>query len=513
MKHSYKTFAYVALFCLCLSSQQRVSGQGYGSPLILQGLSHTTAQSAASRAAGGITIGLKNDISMMFFNPASLSSLEGIQVSLGGLQQYTYATQEQHYGALQNHSAFSLLMEATTGEISDPDTTRTYGGTRVIVVDQTDSVQRPFDTIGPNWNRSKSKSLPVQGFLAVPFTLGEFRVVAGLGVVEYANLNWYYQNNNCLSPSVLSVLNGTISTSGLNANPYLSQWYQYYQQRDGSIYGYGGAFSAALSEKLSLGISAMLLQGSTDDQEVRVGRGRLVFLTNSLRLDKVGMTSYTKTGTSDYSGADFTFSGKYSGRNFAIGFSVKPPTTITREYSTQIWTDSVAAVSKLRSRVDSVHLTSTTSVSGEDKIALPWRGTIGVAITIREDLTVGLEYEMCSYSSATYTSSDGTQINPWLSSSVLHFGIEYRPNSWLAVRGGAREYAEAYEPIADALRGEAVKYPVYSVGCGVKFANARLNIAYEYSDMKYVDTWSNAASTNREIRQNLVANLFYEIPW
>jgi len=497
-------FRTLSIVLMWLVVPQLTLAQGYDTPLTFQGLSHRTSQSAASRAAGGITFALRSDVSVMFTNPALLTSLQDIQLSVGAVQQYVNDKQDQLYGGLQNYSAFNLLMQGTTWQVSDPES---------VLVNQADSVQRPFDTIGPTWGRKASKGRPLQLMVAVPFSIETVRLVAGLGVVEYANLNRYYQNNNCLSPSVLSVLDSTISTRNLNTNPYVAQWYQYYQQRDGTIRGYGGALSAVFAEKLSVGVSGMLLKGTTDDQEVRVGRGRLVFYNNSLRLDKMNVSSYVKTGTSDYSGADFTFSARYSGRNFDIGFAVKPPTTITRTYTGSFSADTITAVSLLSHRVDSLHAVGTTSLSGEDKMKLPWQWTIGFAVRVLENLSVGLEYEIRSYASATYTAPDGTASNPWLSSSAWHIGIEYRPNPWLALRAGARDYAEVYEPLSNAIRGDPVSYGVYSAGFGVTFANAHLNVAYEYYDMKYVDTWSNAASINREFLSSFVASIAYDVPW
>lgn len=511
MKQTNHILAYAALLCLMCISQ--AFAQGFGDPLTFQGLSHTTTQSVASRASGGISFGFRKDVSFMFSNPASLTSLQGIQLSIGGLQQYTYTKQHQLYGGLQGHSAFSLLTEGATGEISDPDTSLSFNGKKVTLTTQADSVQRPFDSFGPNWNRSKSTNLPVQAFIAAPFTVENIQMVGGLGIVQYANLNWYYQNNNCFSPSVLSVVDSTVSTTGLNANPYLAQWYQYFQQRNGQIYGYGGAVSAVLSEKLSVGISFLLLKGSTDDEEVRVGRGEMQFFTSSLRLVKQGMSSYTKTGTSDYSGSEFSVSAEYRSRYFDCGFSAKLPTTLTRKYSTDIWTDSVAATQKYAGRVDSVHVTTTSSISGEDKIALPLQGTFGFGIRIKENLSIGMDYEIRSFASAQYTSSNGSASNPWLSSSVLHFGGEYRPAPWLALRAGVYNYTEVFQPITAALRGDPVSYPVYSVGCGVQIVGGTLDVTYEYSEMKYVDTWSNAASINQGITNNIIGSFSYNIPW
>ena len=513
MKQPNNTFAYVMLLCLCMASAQQVVAQGYGNPLTFQGLSHTTSQSAASRAEGGITFGMKNDVSLMFLNPASLSSIHGIQFSLGGLQQSVYTKQEQHYSGIQGTSAFAPLMESTTGSISDPDTNMYYNGTKVTLKTQADSVQRPFDSIVPNWSRTKTKSFPVQFFAAAPFTLGSTKVVGGLGVVEYANLNWYYQNNNVLSPSVLSVVNGTIGTTGLDRNPYTTWWSQYYQQRDGSIYGYGAALSAVISEKLTVGVSGMILKGSTDDMEVQVGRGRMLFFTNSLRLDRPGTTSYTKTGTSDYSGAEFSLSAEYTGKYFSFGFSMKPPTTITRDFTTTFTKDSVAASKRFLSKIDSITVHSSGSISGQDKMELPLRGTVGFGLRLRDNLNFAISYEIRAYASAQYTGTDGSVTNPWLSCSILHVGGEYIANSWLTIRGGVSNYQEVFQPLTEGIRGEPVNYPVYSLGCGIQFANVHVNIAYEYSEMRYVDTWSNAVSINQQISNNLVATFAYELPW
>jgi hypothetical protein len=510
MRHSNNTIAYVMLLCLCLGFTQRATAQGYGLPLTFQGLSQTSTASAAARGAGGITFGIQSDVSFMFQNPASLTSLKGIQFSLGGVQRSAYSYQEQHYSGVQGTSALAPLLEGTTGVLSDPDTNAYYGGVKVSVKTQADSVQRPFDPIGPNWTRSTSKSQPLQFFAAVPVSFEEMKIVGGVGVVEYANLNWYFANNNEMSPSVLSVLNGTIATAGLDKNPYAAQWYQYSQQRDGSIYGYGASLSAMFSERFSVGFSGMLLKGSTDDKEVRVGRGRMLFFTSSMRLDRPGTTSYQKTGTSDYTGTEFGLSAQYTGRYLTLGFSVKLPTTITRNYTGSFTQDSVAFSKIWLSKVDSVTLHTSGTTTGSDQIILPLRGTFGFGLRLKDNLTLGLSYEIRSYASAQYAGSGGAT-NPWLSCSILHIGGEYLANSWLTLRGGVSNYQEVYQPLTAGIRGEPVNYPIYAIGCGVAVGNGVLNVTYEYSDMKYVDTWSNAVSINRQITNSLVASFSYEI--
>jgi hypothetical protein len=506
MRRQVRTLAMITAACLCPILFQEAVAQGYDPPLTIQGVNRTVQQSAASHAVGGITIGVKNDIAIMFGNPALLRSDDGIRVSLGGVYQSTGTKQDQVYGGLQGHSAFNLLTMGVTGAIRNPDSIR---GTAT----GSDTVQRPFDAIPPQWNHNRSATRPMQVFIAAPFTIENVPFVVGAGFVQYANLDRFYGNNNCFSPSVLSVLDGTISTTPLATTPYLTQWYQYYQQREGSINGYGIALSAMPMERVSVGVSAMLLNGSSDDLEVRVARGQMAFYNNWLRLSKNGMMSYTKTGTSDFKGSELTVGAKYEGKNFEFGVSVKPPTTITRTFSSTMVKDSVTTLSRLNHRVDSLHAYTTTASSGEDKMKFPWRGTLGLSIKVRQNLTVGVEYELRALASAVYTSASGVESKPWLSASLWHVGVEFLPNDWLALRAGVREDAEAYEPIAEAIRGEAVKYAVYSLGAGIACAGVRLNVAYEYSDMKYIDTWSNAASINREFRQGLIADVSYAIPW
>lgn len=483
---------FVMQCAIVMVAAQSLFAQGYDDPLTIQGLDRHTLHSAASRAVGGTTIGVRNGIGLMFANPAALQTLTGVQFSIGGLQQSSSSEQVQQYAPLKYYSNFSLLMEGLTHLIPDPDTSQ-IGNT------PGDTVQRPYDDIGPNWSRSKNRGLPLQAMLAVPFTLGEAKFVAGAGAVEYADLNQYYQNNNVLSPSILSQRPIPYPRPSGDST-IVTQWSQYYRARDGQIRGYGAALSGEISDlNISLGVSGMILKGTSDDFEQRVARGRLTFYANYFRLDSVYGRS-VRTGTSDYSGQEFTFSGIYRGQYLSLGFSLRPPMTMTREFTTQVLTDSTGSA-------------VLTTVNGEDKVRLPWRGTVGLAIVPGHNLMLGFEYELRPYSSTRYTDADGVESRPWLSSSMVRVGVEYTPLPWLAVRGGIRGRAEIFEPEGNPLPGEPVSHSIYSGGVGLSFAGIRLNVTYEYGLMKYEDVWGSAISLNKESRHTLIVELLsYEIP-
>jgi hypothetical protein len=487
-----------AIFCIafCMITitcglAQPLFAQGYGGPLTFEGLEHSALHSAAGRAMGGIAVGVQQDIGLMFQNPATLQSLQRIQFSIGGLHSSQDSEQEQQFAPVRYYPNLSLLLEGLTAQIPNPDTT-------LPGFTAQDTVQRPFDDIGPNWSRSSNRGTPVQAMLAVPVSLGKLKVVAGIGAVEYAGLHHFYQNNNVLSPEILSQRPLPTFRPADN-DPMEVQWSQSIRARDGSIQGYGIALAAAVSKSLSFGVSGMILNGSSDDFEQQVARGRLTFFSNAFRADSV-YRHVTKTGVSDFSGQEFTLSGIVSGKFVSLGVAIKMPSTITRKYSGQIATDTTGTP-------------SVSAIVGEDKLELPLRGTIGISITPRENLLIGLGYEFRPYESGTFIDAAGEETSPWLSASLFRFGAEYRIGSWLALRGGMRGEAEVFEPEGNHLAGEPVTFTIYSAGVGLSYSRLRLDMTYENSLAKYQDIWSSAISKNSARRHSIIGQLSYEIPW
>jgi hypothetical protein len=457
----------------------------------MQGFGQATFHSAAQRGFGGVTIGLSNDLGVMFHNPAALQSLDGPAISVGGLGQFLSAGQVQQYAPVKYYSNLSLLLEGLTGSIPDPDSL--FGGATAA-----DTVQRPYDSIGPNWSSSKSRARPIQVFLGAPFEYSGFKFVAGAGAVEYADLNYDYQNNNVLTPSILSERPLPTPRPPSDANPTLVQWSQRITSRNGAVRGYGVALSGSLPEyDISVGVSGMLLTGSSDDFDRAVSRGLLTFYTNYFRLDSVyGLV--TRTGRSEFSGREITLSAMYRSRAVLFGITVKPPNTISRKYSGQVQTEGTGTPG-----------TSTETL--KDRIILPWRGTAGLSIAPTEKFLLAIEYESRPYASADYKGKGGAS-HPWLSASLLRFGAAYEAFPGLVIRAGMRGQAEVFEPEGNPIPGEAVSYSVYSLGIGLSDFGFRLDVAYEYSVMKYQDVWGSAVSLNKTRCHNFSANLAYSIP-
>ncbi len=478
------------LISIFLAIGLKLFGQGHGGKLSFEGINHQLSHSVAARAMGGVTINMDNDVGILFDHPAKLSTIDHWQISLGGKWSSRHSQQRQEYAPVRYYANLSLLLEGWTDRIPDPDTS-------LVGFTAQDTVQRPYDDIGPNWSHSQNHATPLQAVAAIPFTIAERKVVMGIGAAEYADLDHYYQNNNVLDPNILSQRPLPLMRP-TDDRPLQVQWTQTSRSRQGSVMGYGMALATGVGKGITVGISNMILRGKTDDLESQISRGKLTFFANAFRVDSLyGRVS--KKGTSEFKGDEKIISGLIDGRYVDFGMIVKMPTTITRTYTIQ-------------SSLDCTGQPQVSTQKGEEKLQLPWRGSIGIAITPHEHFILGIEYEYRPYDSVTYTDEEGIKSQPWLSSSLLRVGAQYRLLPWLILRGGMRGEAEVFSPEGAALVDEPVTYTLYTAGIGISHANMTLNIAYEHALIKYQDIWSSAISKNSERHHILSMQLIYVIP-
>lgn len=476
------------LFVLTISA----FSQGYDQPLEIQGLNNTIFSSSASRAAGRVSM-FFSDPGLMFINPASIANINKIQFSFGGLQSYQKLSQAQHYTPLKYYSNFSLLMEGLTDLIKDPDTSLSGSNPG-------DTVQRAFDKIGPNWSRSKDNGLPLQVLAVLPFSLFDYNFVLGGGVINYIDLNHYYQNNNVLSPSIGSQRPVPAPLPPNNPDStFKTLWYQYIRSREGTIKGYGLSLAGVLSKNISIGFNGLFMSGKSDDFEQRLGRGRLVFYYNYFRLDSTNFNrKETHKGESEFSGLKFTLSGIYRNDNITLGLVINPPYTIRREFSKTIQVDSLGNISN-------------TDLSGSDELQMPVSGIIGVAVHLRKNLHLGIEYDYLPYDNVIFRNSTGNETKPWLSASAFRVGINYQPLDWLSIRTGMMRLAEVFEVEGNPLVGEPVRYYVYSTGIGISYSRFIFNLTYEYTHLKYQDMWQTNVNFNKDFRHNIIADIIINI--
>lgn len=454
--------------------------------LNMQGAGHTSEHSAAAIGAGGTSIVTPNNVSTMFRNPAMLTTIDGIQVSVGGTYRAANQRQTQQYAPVRYYPNLSLLLEGMTDLIPDPDF---FGFTPA------DSVQRPFDDIGPNWTRDQNQTQPLQFFAAVPLHVGGVKVVAGVGVAEYGNFEYYYQNNNAVTPEILSQRPLPIARPSDN-EPLDVAWYQAVRSRTGTVMGYGGTVAIDwLRHDVSFGVSGQYVAGSTDDVIHDVDRGMMTFFANYFRVaERSG--EEIRSGTSDFSGFDLALSTAIRTEFVTVGLTVRPPMTLTRSFDYAVTSGS-----------------GSSRESGEDKLRMPWRGEGGIAVRPHDRFSFGVEYEARPHSRSVFTDASGSDSLPWLSSSAFRAGADVNLLDWLHLRLGMSRQSVPYGAAGRPIEDEAVSYTTYSAGLGFALAGARLNLAYQNGLLSYEDIFSTAVYLNRDRRQAVVADLVYTFNW
>jgi len=488
--------------------------QDYNLPLSMEGLNHTTNTSVLSKSLGGVTIPLRKDVSLMFANPASLGTLDALTISVGAAQTSTSANQSQQWQPSTYFGNYSLLMDGSANNIyhSDTATSNKYKLPGNTTYYPGDTLWKSYDNIGPNWSHDRSHSRFIPNiFAAMPVKIMDINATVGIGYSEYANLDYFYQNNNSENPNPNELMIGQGIVKGDSTRRI--DWYQSIRNREGSISSVGGAISVNITPSLTAGVSVKYISGSTDDLEQTLGRGVIWFFWSgaanknapyqSLRLDSVSYMS-SLSGTSDYKGYETAISATYRGKDVTVGVTITLPTEIDRTFNG-------TATSYTNKTMDfAAAPLSSVSVSTFQEMDLPVKGNIGIGLQLRHNVYAAAEYEYDPYGNAKLITNHTTTTKPWLDGSSFHFGLMWEPVENYSLRFGYRRQSEVFQAQYSAIQNQPVSYTAYSAGLGIQLIKGlELNAAYEFYQRKYEDTWVGNSNINFYQSGSISAGLRY----
>jgi len=503
MKSSLVGRIRLSIVALSLCSVAASLAQPAAGPLTIQGLDQHLITGARSRAMGGTTAANANDALALFSNPAALSTLSAFEIRGGGLFGVVFRKQTQEWVPFMSNPGLSVLFEGLTDSIPVP--LDILGNP----LSPWQTLQKQYDNLKPNWDRSSSSAQPFSLAAALPLEIADVKITAGIGISQVIDLDHFYQNNNALSPYLGQLRpDPKIITKPLDTVD--AQWYQYVRERTGSIYGVAPGFSVSLLPGLAIGGSATMLTGSSDDKEHRVERGHIFLATNNkatandFLLDTV-YYQQTKIGTSDYAGTMFTLGMRFQSDRYSIGMSIRPSYTLTRT-----WERTVTSLDTTKKdfpvRIDSL-TTRIYQESGEEKLTFPFAYALGIVLTPTDRWTVAFDYEVRNLADMELTSSGSDSASrPWVNTyATLHLGAEYRVNTMLALRGGYYEDIQAFSPDGSAIFGEPARGGVYTLGAGLVLGDILVDLTYEYASLQYQDIYqSNVNYNSRERHQFLI---------
>lgn len=501
----------ITIMSAFLSCASIVGAQPAANSLDIQGLDQFSITGVRSRAMGGTSIASAIDASALFSNPATLTRLSSFEIRAGCLFGNTKRQQTQEWVPQRDAPGLGLLFEGLTRYVKSP--VDPLGNPLTGWA----AVQRQYDDIVPNWSTKSSEVQPLSLVAAMPFTFGGLKISAGIGVSQVINLDQYYQNNNSMSP-YLGQLRPYPTLWNTRNDTVHVKWYQYIRKREGSVYGVTPGAAITLLPGLTIGGSATFLTGSSEDNEHRVERGHLnIAITNGsadgFMLDTV-YYEQSKVGTSTYAGTVLTFGLFFQQERYSIGMTVKAPMKLTRT-----WDRDVTSIDTTRKpfpvRVDSL-TTRSYHESGKDYLNFPFEYSLGIVLTPTDKWTIAFDYELRQLADVKLTStSSSTVSHPWVNKKgTMRLGAEYRASDVLALRGGYRDDMQAFSPDGSAIIDEPARGGIYSLGAGITIENIigcshLINIAYEYSRLKYQDTYQSNANHNTIERHQFILEIAY----
>lgn len=498
-------FSVVVLGCTSLTLAQPAAG-----PLTIQGLDQFVVAGIRSRAMGGTSIASVRDASALFSNPAGLSHLAAFEIRAGGLFGTASRSQSQEWVPMRPLPGISVLFEGRTGTIKTPDSLGVPG----LPLSPWSRLQKQYDTIEPNWSRRSHRAQPLLLAAALPLTVAGISIAAGMGVAQVIDLDQYYQNNNSMAPYLGQERPGAVFFTDRTDTVHV-KWYQYTRNREGSVYGITPGISAEILPGLTIGATAGFLTGSSDDREDRVERGLVnIAISNGVASNFMVDTVYyyqTKSGKSNFTGNSYTFGLHLDQERFSIGVTLTPPMTLTRT-----WDRDVTSLDTTRNvfpvRVDSLTARSYHE-SGKDELQFPLSYGLGIVLKPASDWTIAFDYVMRNLADAELTSqAGGVSSRPWVNAkATMRLGAEYRPTDQLALRGGYRQDIQPFSPDGSAIINEPAAGEVYSLGAGFLFGNIGIDVAYEYSRLKYQDIYQSNVNYNAREFHKMFVEVAYRL--
>ncbi len=457
-----------------------LGAQHRGDNLAFQGLAQSNQNSVRATAMGGAFTGVSGDLGAIYWNPAGLSDINGLQVSVSAASVNRLWQENQDY----RPNRFEMTLPFYLERLYTPDPKNNGLWDYDIFIADRDSayfVTPPitgkdrYDEAVADWQKKYSEFALDNLAVAYPFKCGEKTLTIAGAYSRKIDVMDFDRNDTFLDPHIGYDYYGVaerVTNDTLRMN-----WYDFERSRFGSINNVALAASYDITTNIAVGLGLNSFSGESDDAQ---------------SLNKVGWFDITSNNKFRFSydtlNTDIVGSSKFKGLNANVGFLVKlqnisfglnltTPYTMQREWSTTTTIVDTAG-------------SMTRSASGVDKMKVPLAYLAGISITPVDKFRVSLDVESIPYGHNTFEFAlPDTTHRDWVDLTSLRFGFEYKPWERICLMAGYKAITEAFVPDGAAFRDRGPTSESYTMGASIYALSGRFDIAYEIWSMKYYDSY------------------------
>ncbi len=497
---------FVPIFSLFIALYSLdVYGQGRGNDLAFQGVTNPDVVAGVkARAMGSAYTAVSGDINTIFYNPAGLAGIKGLQLSISNRNNYAKTFERQQF-IPGSCSIMELIWSGIYTPQLEDDGIRSdkikYNREHFT---EPDSAVDYFDEDFADWVEKNNRSGLNNLTLALPFNILNRKFVAS---VSYANTAVYDFDRN---EHVLGVdyAPGRVVSD--------SNWTIYNRKRNGELNTCIGALAAKINDNFDVGLSFEYMSGKTDDdlsneifahfQITQQQNENRPLPTNTYYFWHDSLTNGI-SGKSQFSSLKIGAGLLYKSDKMTFGVRINLPYTLKRTYDYQKY----IITKSLRDSTIAPVTEYGSLVKGTSKFKAPFSFGLGITLKPRDFVILALDYKINPFSKGSY---DFTSENPVSSSAYnwnlwtlpdlnsLHVGLELIPFKYISLLGGYTNQTEAIRA-QDHFKADeeiGVKTDIYSIGISVKIPYVILDFAYSWNNLKYIDyhsfhtdyiTWKN----------------------
>lgn len=491
----------IAIFITSLILSSIVFGQHRGDNLSFQGLSTPNDVGVNAIAMGGAYLAQSGNISSIFWNPAGLSDITKIQISISGNSSSKMWRENQEYRPNRYFVTLPYYLEGLY--IPDPKNSGQWdyqlAQDSSYYVNPPVMGQDPFSKAAADWQVNKNNTGLNNVVIAVPFDINKNKLVVSVAYDQQYDIQNFDRNDTYLNPHIgYTYYGGNISRASGN-DTITFAWSRFLRQRTGSVHNITGGVGYRLNKYFALGIKANIMWGKTEDLQTlkRVGSFDLAD-ENRFRFNFQNVNSEV-VGTSKFNATSFSIGGILNLNHFSFGAKVALPYTVKRNWNYNYsYSDSISSSSR--------------TGTGVDKFNVPLIYSVGVSFKPVEKFNIEFDFERAPYSQGSFNlaSNDTTHRN-WVDQNTIRLGAKYDLFDFLSILAGYSIIPQTFVPDGSAIKDKGPVANNYSCGVSIKSFLGEFNFAYEFKRLKYYDSYFSNTNYNMIDYSNFLFGYTYKL--